>query len=249
MRHMLSLKISQSPGILEPPQLSITAPGSLMSLSESVIESADGQSYYSLYPLRPGVTTFEVREILPYKDRKYTYKGKFYHNVDSFIIGVTPQDMVLSGNGLLKKETDVEENFAVYESPPVEAGTELVWTFSGGTPIPELEHSEATDNSTVLTIPSDIERYALIIGPLLLMGFILVLWYAHNRSQDRAKPADDLSERQLKERREQLLTSLAELDHRHETHSIKQEEYAKQRSKSKRELVRIFQLLKKSKMK
>ncbi|MDR0311737.1 MAG: hypothetical protein LBJ21_09135, partial [Acidobacteriota bacterium] len=61
-----NFRVSKAPGILEHPQIRVTAPGSEMPLTQSALESADGKSYYSLYPLRPGGTIFEVRQTLPY---------------------------------------------------------------------------------------------------------------------------------------------------------------------------------------
>jgi hypothetical protein len=95
-----NFRFSKTPGIPEPPKLSVTGPGSAMPLVQSPLESADGQSYYSLYALRPGVTSFEVEQNLHYESGKYTYRKKFYHDVDSLQIGVIPQDMELEGEGL-----------------------------------------------------------------------------------------------------------------------------------------------------
>jgi hypothetical protein len=77
------------------------------------------------------------------------------------------------------------------------------------------------------------------------MGFILVLWYAFNRSLDGLQKGADLHIRKLRERREQLLTSLAEADHQYETSTIDRQDYLKQRNEGKRELHRIALFLKK----
>jgi hypothetical protein len=180
-----SYRISKPPGILEPPLMRATAPGSKMPLVQSALESADGKSYYSLYPLRPGITTFEVQELLPYANRNYQYVTRFYQDISELKIGVIPQDLVVSGNGVSKIEADSQKNFAIYKSSPVKAGTELVWTFSGGTPDSEPQSSEAEGEPSVQTMPNDIERNALIFGPLLLLGFVLALWYAFNHSHNR----------------------------------------------------------------
>ena len=88
-------------------------------------------------------------------------------------------------------------------------------------------------------------RNALVIGPLLLMGFVLVLWYAFNRMPEGARRSPpDTGTGDLKERREQLLNAIAELDHRHEMHAIGQQEFLRQREESKRQLRRISLLLK-----
>jgi hypothetical protein len=180
-----SFRISKPPGILEPPLMRATAPGSSMPLVQSALESADGKSYYSLYPLRPGVTTFEVQESLPYPNRNYRYVTRFYQDIPELKIGVIPQDLVLSGRGVSKIETDAKNNFASYRSSPIKAGTEVDWTISGGTPDTEPQPSEAESGPPVQTMPNDIERNAMVIGPLLLLGFVLALWYAFNRSRNR----------------------------------------------------------------
>jgi hypothetical protein len=238
-----SFRVSKPPGILEPPLMRVTASGSSRPLVQSALESADGQSYYSQYPLRPGTTTFEVQELLPYPNHSYTYVTRFYQDIDALKIGVLPQDLVVSGNGLSKIETNTQKNFAVYGSPPIKAGSELVWTFSGGTLASEPESSEAAGDSTIQTRPNSVERNSLIIGPLLLMGFVLVLWYAFNHSRN-ALPAN-VDFRQLRDRREQLLNSIAEMDRRYETHSMDRQEFLRQRDANKRELRRISLLLKK----
>jgi hypothetical protein len=238
-----SFRISKPPGILEPPLMRVTSAGSSRPLVQPALESADGQSYYSLYPLRPGRTTFEVQELLPYANRSYTYVARFYQDVDALKIGVIPQDLTVSGIGLSRIETNSQQNYAVYASPPIKAGSELIWTISGGTPVSEQKPSETTGESTIRTVPSEIERNALIIGPLLLMGFVLVLWYAFNHS--RTGLPTDMDFHQLRERREQLLNSIAEMDHRYETHSMDRQEFLRQREVNTRELRRISQLLKK----
>jgi hypothetical protein len=238
-----NFRISKAPGILELPQISVTAPGSTLPLVQSALESADGQSYYSLYPLRPGITTFEVQQLLPYTNRSYTYIQKFYQDVGRIDIGVIPRDMALSGKGLSKIQTDSDRNFSVYTSTPVKAGSEVMWTFSGGTPVPDTQSSEIAADSTVAAMPNSVGRDSLFIGPLLLMGFILVLWYAFNRSQGVPKVAD-IHARQLKERREQLLNNIADLDHRYETHSVGRPEFLRQREEGKRQLRRISLILK-----
>ena len=57
-----NFRFSKAPGIMDLPHVRVTAPGSSMPLVQAPLESADGQSYYSLYPLKPGITTFEVQQ-------------------------------------------------------------------------------------------------------------------------------------------------------------------------------------------
>ena len=241
-----NFRFSKAPGIQEPPKMSVTGPGAPMPLVQSPLESPDGQSYYSLYPLRPGITTFEIHEALPYTNRSYTYHKKFYQDVGAIQIGVMPQDVAVSGDGLNKVEADPQKNFAVYTIGPVKAGTEVTWTFSGGTPIAEPADA-ATQNageSKVKPIPTSVGQNALVIGPLLLMGMIVALWYAFNQIQARS-PNSDLRTKELRERREQLLNSLANLDNRYEGQSLERREYLRQRELGKRQLRRISLLLKK----
>ncbi len=243
-------RISKPSGIIEPPQLRVTAPGSSMPLVQSALESADGKSYYTLYPLRPGITRFEVQELLPYSNKRYTYVKRFYQDAGSIDVGVIPEDLALSGKGLTKLQTDSQKNFSVYASGQAKAGTEVVWELSGGTPVPEAASPEtespgASDEPEVKAMPNIIGRNALIIGPLLLMGFVLVLWYAFNRTESGASGSADFRLRQIRERREQLLNSVADLDHRYETQSLGKQEFSKQREESKRRLRRISLMLKK----
>jgi hypothetical protein len=240
-----NFQFSKAPAIEEFPQIQITAPGSSMAITQSALESPDGQTYYSLYPLRPGKTTVEVFQLLPYENRSYSYTKKFFYPVPSIQIAVIPMDMELSGTGLSKIRTDPENNIAIYQNAPVEAGTEVEWIFSGGTPVAEQESSSATAGSSIQSVPNDIGRKAGVIGSLMLMGFILVLWYAFNRTGSDSPASAGSSKRQLKERREVLLNRLADLDSLHGTGSIRQKEYQQQREDGKRMLRRIYLLLKK----
>ena len=238
--------ISKPAGIVELPQIRVTAPGSSMPVIQPALESADGQSYYSLYPVRPGITTFEVQLKLPYATRQDTYNKKFYMDIGSIDIVVTPQDMLLSGSGLSRIQTESQANIALYASAPIKAGSEVEWTFSGGTPVvSKTESSETRNQSSVEAMPGPIGRNALIIGPLLLLGFILVLWSAFNHSQKGSQKAGKPHIRQLKELREQLLNTTADLDHRYEKQLISRQDFLKKREENKRRLRRISLLLKK----
>ena len=238
-----NFRFSKAPGILELPQLSATGPGATMPLMQNPLETPDGQSYYSLYPLRPGVTSFEVEQSLPYNNRSYVYRKKFYQDVGSFQIGVIPQDMALSGEGLSKGQVDSQQNFAIYSGGPVKAGTEVTWTFSGGTPLPEPTATESGGESKIEPVPTMVGQNSMIIAPLLLMGFIVILWYATNRAPATAPGSQDPRIKALKDRREQLLTLLATLDSRYEAQGLDRREYFRQREHGKRQLRRIFMLL------
>jgi hypothetical protein len=239
-----SLRFSKLAGILEPPKLNATGPGSAMPLMQSPLESADGKTYYSLFPLRPGQTTFEVEQALPYTDKKYTYRKKFYYDVAAFRIGVIPQDMVLSGDGLTKVQSDAQKNFSIYAGGPVKAGTEVVWNLSGGTPVVEPQEPPSGETS-VKGMPTGVSRYAMIFGPLLLIGFLVVLWYGVNNLSVPGSSAQDSRTRELRDRRDQLLSYLANLDHQLEEKILDQREHRRQRDLGKRQLRRISLLLKK----
>ncbi len=240
-----NFRFSKPPGILETPLIRVTAPSSSMPLVQEALESPDGQSYYSLYPLKPGLTTFEIKQALPYKNRRYAYAKKYYQDVAAIDIGVAPGDMVLSGEGLSRIQSRSQDNISVYVSSPVKAGSELVWNFSGGTPVMEPEISEVTGQSEVRAVPGPVGRNAFVIGPLILMAFMLALWFAINRAAAGSSQTSDSRTRQLQEFREQLLNQVAELDHRYEIKALDRQEYLRQREESKRRLRRVFQLLKK----
>jgi hypothetical protein len=235
---------SKPPGISEPPELRIIAPGSTMPLVQAPLESPDGQRYYSLYPLKPGSTSFEVQQALPYANRTYAYTKTFYRDIASMGIGVTPSDMVLSGQGLTRVSTDAQRNFSVYRSAPIKAGTEVTWTFSGGTAVSAPQSAEGSGGPPIEAKPDVIRRNAPVLGPLLLLCFVLVLWYAFNRGPKETKKSAGQLARGLKERREQLLKEVAELDRRHEMNAIGRQEYLQLRAESKRQLRRISLLLK-----
>jgi hypothetical protein len=242
-----NFRFSKAPGILEPPGLNVVAPGSSMPLTQSPMESPDGQSYYSLYPLRPGTTTFQVEQALPYKDKTYTFRKKFYNDVESFQFGVIPQDVKVEGQGLVRLQAGADKNFAVYSGGPVKMGTEVVWTFSGGTPVAPGAMSGETSGAgsgeaKVRPMGNAVSQNALVIGPLILLGFVVMLWYGYSRIAG-AEPAQDPRNKELQARREQLLNHLAALDKRFEAENLNRGEYTRQRDLGKRQLRRIAMLL------
>jgi hypothetical protein len=99
---------------------------------------------------------------------------------------------------------------------------------------------------TVDAVPNLVGRNAPVIGPLILMGFVVALWYAFNSAKARYPKSADSRVRQLEERREQLLNHVAELDHRYESQSLGRQEYLRQRDEGKRRLRRVFLLMRKS---
>ena len=239
-----SFRFAKAEGLLEPPSVRVTAPGSAMPLTQSPLESPDGKSYYNLYPLRPGVTTFEVEQTLPYSAGSYSLRKKFFHDADGVQLGVIPADMALSGEGLNKVQENKQQNFAVYATGPIKAGTEVVWTFSGGTPVVEsAPQSEPAAEQRIRPMPGAVGRNAVVIAPLLLLGFVLVLWYAFNHSTGSGAGAGDPRAKELRERREKLLNHLAGLEHRHETQAINRREYLRGREQGRRQLRRISLLM------
>ena len=239
-----NFRFSKAAGIAELPKMRVTAPGSQMPVMQAALESPDGQSYYSQYPLKPGITTFEVQQILPYANRNYTYTGKFYHDISTLDVGVSPADLVVTGTGLSKVSVDSTQNFAIYRISPVKSGSEFSWTFSGGTPLAPANASAPAETSSVESVPDIVGRNALVIGPLLLAGFVVGLWAAFNKEPKGKQKAVNSRSRELKERREQLLNAIADLDHRKEIQAIDQREFVKQREENKRQLRRISLLLK-----
>lgn len=237
-----SFRFSKAPGILEVPRMSVIAPGATFPLTEAPLESADGTSYYSLYPLRPGVTTFEIEQALPYASRSYAYEKKFYQDVEKLDIGVIPADMEVSGAGLARVQTDREHNFAIYSAGPIRANATVVWTFSGGTPVPGARSESTSGLGRIVPMPGRAGRNAMVIGPLLLLGFILALWLSIGRE---GAPAAEWERRTraLEERREQLIHYLAVLDHRFESGAVDAREYSMLRERGKNQLRRIAALL------
>jgi hypothetical protein len=242
-----NFRFSKAPGILEPPRIDVTGPGSSMPVTQAPLESADAQSYYSMYPLRPGSTTFDVSQALPYENHQYSYRKIFYQDTPAFNIGVSPHDMTVTGERLTKIQTDTTGNFAVYSTGPIKAGTEVVWTFSGGTPMVEIPASapaaEPGAGSRVQPMPTLIVQNAMLLGPLMLIGFIVVLWYAQNHGPVASQPGQDARVREFKERREQLLRFVAALDIRYESQALDRREYLRLREHGKRQLRRIAMLL------
>jgi len=239
-----SYRFPKLPDILEPPVMTIQGPGATSPVMQSPLESPDGMSYYSMYPLRPGMTTFEVRGVLPYTDRKYTYRRKFGQDMDSIELGVTPQDIHLVGEGLRTIKVDSRNNLVFYSAGPIKAGTEVAWTFSGGTPSADPQITDPSEGITVRPVGTPVVRNALIIGPMLLIGFLAVLWYAFNRIHAAMPEQRKLRMKELKNRRDQLLAEMASLDRRYEDNSLDRREYLQEHEQGKRRLRRIALLMK-----
>jgi hypothetical protein len=176
-----NFRVSKAPGVLEPPKIRITAPGAEMPLTQSALESADGESYYSLYPLRPGRTMFEVHQALPYTDKKYVYEKKFFEDMPELSVGLIPHDMRLSGGGFKQIEDNAAENFAVYATGAVRAGDKVTWTFTDGTPVSASEYEDGRGETTIVAVDGLVGRNALTIGSMILAAFILALCFAVKR--------------------------------------------------------------------
>jgi len=160
------------------------------------------------------------------------------------MLAVIPQDMAVSGEGLSRVQTDTAENFSVYDMAGIRAGAEVVWTFSGGTPVAEPPAAAPpAAESRVQAMPTLIGQNALMIGLLLFVGFSLVLLYAHNRLIQLSAGSADLRIKELKERREQLLDYVAALDAGFEKQTIEKREFQRLREQAKRRLRRIAMLL------
>ncbi|PYV13730.1 MAG: hypothetical protein DMG07_13555 [Acidobacteria bacterium] len=238
-----TFRFSKPEGIAEVPQMTATGPGAAMPLRQSPLESADGKSYYSLYPLRPGNTKFEVEYTLPYHERSYTFRKKFFQDLESFQVGVSPRDMSVSGAGLAKVHDEEKKNIAVYSGGPAKAGAEIAWTFSGGTPSAASRSGAAAGESKIKPMPNDVGQNALLIGPLLLMALVVVLWYAHNTVMAGAPKGQDSRTRELKARRDTLVEFIARLDEEHEKGALARGDYQRRREAAKRQLRRVSMLL------
>jgi hypothetical protein len=235
-----NFRFSKASGIESPPQLTVTGPGASMPLNQPPLESADGQSYYSLYPLRPGKTRFELEQTLPYHERSYTYRKKFFQDTPAYQIGVIPRDMEVKGDGLQKFHDDQKMNFAFYSGSPLKAGTEVAWVFAGGTPVAAADDS---GESRIKPFPTAVGQRALWIGPLLLITLIAVLWYAFNSIPAKLSKSQDPRIKELRDRRDRLLNLVATLDHRHEDHTLERADYVRRREQAKSQLRRIALLL------
>jgi hypothetical protein len=152
--------------------------------------------------------------------------------------------MVLSGDGLTKVQTDPQRKFSIYSGGPVKAGTEVVWTISGGTPVVETQEAPSGETQ-IKAMATGVSRYATILGPLLLIGFFVVLWYGVNSMSGAGSPAQDSRTKELRVRRDQLLNYLANLDHQYENQVLDQRDYRRRRELGKRQLRRVSLLLKK----
>lgn len=238
-----SFRFSKPQGISQPPRLSVQGPGSQMPLTQSPLESADGSSYYSLHGLRPGNTVFEVDYVLPYHDHSYRYVKRFFHDIPSYQIGIIPRDMKIDGEGLVQVQVDEARNFAWYAGGPVKAGAELVWTFSGGTPVSVAGNEAHSEAGQVKPMPTTVARNALFLGPLILTSFIVVLWYAFNRLAGQQHKGADPRVLELKKRRERLLDFAARLDHRQDNGELERRDYVRQHEQARFLLRRISLLL------
>ena len=237
-----NFRFSKAPGLESPPQMTVTGPGAAMPLKQPPLESADGQSYYSLYPLRPGKTRFELEQSLPYHDRSYTYRKKFYHDTPAYQIGVIPRDMEVKGDGLQRFHVDEKMNFAFYSGDPVKAGTEVAWVFAGGTPVP-ADAADDPGESRIKPFPTEIGQRVLWIAPLLLMALIGVLWYAFNNLPAKVSKSQDPRIKELRDTRDRLLNLIASLDHRYEARALERTKYVRLRGQAKSQLRRIALLL------
>lgn len=248
MRADGNFRFSKALGILQVPSLKVTGPGGSAPVSQSALESPDGQSYYSLYPLRPGTTSFEVAQALPYQNGSYIYRKKFYQDMPSLNIGVIPGNMKLSGAGIRMIQENEAQNYTLYAAPPVKAGMEVVWTFSGGTPVADVPEAAsapeaAAEDAAVQVMPTPVAQKATVIGPLVLLGFLAVLWFAYRRIPASGGNSLEARTRALTEHHEKLLNHIASLDLKHESRTIGTRAYQLMREQATQRLRRIIFLL------
>lgn len=238
-----SFRFTKPEGLEQMPGLTVTAPGSTMPLQQSPLESADGKSYYTLFPLRPGKTSFEIQYTLPYHQRSYQLRKSFYRDVPSYQIGMSPHDMALAGPGLEKIHSEPKRNFAIFAGGAVKSGTELVWSFSGGTAQSSPTEETTAGESKIRPMQNAVGRHALVIGPLMLAVLFAILWWAHNSVAAKAQKIEAARARELRTRREKLLDRLASLDDRFDGKGIERRDYVRQREQWKRQLRRVAALL------
>jgi len=201
-------------------------------VSRDPVATDDPQVFTVDYPIRPGVTEVEVAYILPYPERRLAYDEPVLYDLPRVDFFVQPADVKVEPQPPLQvMEVNEERNLVYMHGDAVVAGDRVALTLNGGSAV-----GGGHGQFQVAVQPNRTQKYlpyvALIAGGILLAGAILTA------GKERAVVAagGGGGDRQTIRLKENLMTSIAELDDRLAAGNISRGQYEERRADLMRKL-------------
>jgi hypothetical protein len=207
-------------------------------VSRDPIATDDPQVFTVDYPIRPGVTEVEVAYLLPYGEKRLAYDEPVLYDLPRLDFFVQPADVQVEPQPPLQVvEVNDERNLVYLHGDAVAAGAHLALTLSGGSAV-----GGGHGQFQVAVQPNRTQKYlpfvALIVGGILLASAVLV--GGKGRGNAAAAGAGD---RQAVRLKENLLTSIAELDDRLAAGNTGRGQYEERRRDLMRKLEQVVSRL------
>ena len=182
------------------------------------------------YPMRPGVTQVSMSLILPYGGGTYAYREKFKYDIDELVVMVGDPAVQVSQAGAPLERGEDMHGFATYRLAEIDAADEVVLTFAGGTTTPPQGSMPQ-----IHIVPNETNTLSLVL--LIVLGLALIGMVVFVALQPRRAGIDP---EVLAAHREALLDELAKLDDLHKTGTLSEKVYADKRNELITALAQIY---------
>ena len=201
-------------------------------VSRDPIATDDPQVFTVDYPIRPGVTEVEVGYILPYRERRLAYDEPVLYDLPRVDFFVQPADVKVEPQPPLQvMEVNEERNLVYMHSDAVVTGDHIALTLNGGS-----AGGGGHGQFQVAVQPNRTQKYlpsvALLVGGIRLAVAILPA----GKERAVAAVGGGTGDKQTIRLKENLITSIAELDDRLAAGNISRGQYEERRADLMRKL-------------
>jgi hypothetical protein len=184
------------------------------------------------YPIRPGVTEVELAYTLPYDGKRLVYEEPLLYDLARVDLFVQPADVkVVPEAPLQVVEVNEERNLVYLHAEATAAGTRVAMTLTGGSAV-----GGGHGQFQVAMAPNRTQQFlpyvALILGGILAAVAILTA----GKEKAVAAAVGTAGDKQAQRLKENLVTSIAELDDRLAAGSISRKQYDSRRADLMRKL-------------
>jgi hypothetical protein len=201
-------------------------------VSRDPIPTDDPEVFTVDYPIRPGVTEIELAYTLPYTDKQLAYEEPLLYDLPRVDLFVQPADVKVTPEAPLQVvEVNDERNLVYLHAGAEPAGTRIVLALAGGSAVGgghgQFQVAVAA-NRTQKFVP----YVVLILGGILAAIAIL----AAGREKAVVAATGTAGDKQAQRLKENLMTSVAELDDRLAAGEISRRQYDGRRAELMRKL-------------
>jgi hypothetical protein len=201
-------------------------------VSRDPIPTDDPEVFTVDYPIRPGVTEIELAYTLPYTDKQLAYEEPLLYDLPRVDLFVQPADVKVTPEAPLQVvEVNDERNLVYLHAGAEPAGTRIVLALAGGSAVGgghgQFQVAVAA-NRTQKFVP----YVVLILGGIL--AAIAILAAGHEKAVVAA--TGTAGDKQAQRLKENLMTSVAELDDRLAAGEISRRQYDGRRAELMRKL-------------